>query len=203
MFGFIKFIAWFLTVICFRIKRSGAENIPASGPVILVCNHIHMMDVACIYAQVRRRVFFMAKKELFQNKFLSWLFRSFGAFPVARGEADVTAIRTAMKCLKDGDLLCIFPEGTRNKERKVPLLPLQDGVAMLALRCKAQIVPSWIEGGYRPWKRVRMITGKPMDLSDFADVRKPTQQDMTAVTERIGQALLDCRKALSERDGKA
>ena len=83
MFGFIKFIAWFLTVICFRIKRSGAENIPASGPVILVCNHIHMMDVACIYAQVRRRVFFMAKKELFQNKFLARLFRSFGAFPVA------------------------------------------------------------------------------------------------------------------------
>ena len=203
MFRFLKSLAWFLTTICFRIKRSGAENIPQSGPVILVCNHLHMMDMMSILAQVRRRVFFMAKKELFENKFLAWLLPKCGAFPIARGEVDVTGIRTAMKHLKDGDLLCIFPEGTRNRERKVLLLPLQDGVAMLALRCKAQIVPSWIEGGYTPWKRTRILTGKPMDLSEFADVNKPTQKEMSALTARIEQAMMDCRKALLDRDGIA
>ena len=202
MYRFGKVIAWFLTAICFRMKKSGRENIPNEGPVILVCNHIHMMDVACMYAQTRRRVWFMAKKELFENKLLGKLYSMFGAFPIDRGEADITGIRTAMKHLKDGDLLCIFPEGTRNKERKVPLLELQDGVAMLALRCKAEIVPSWLEGGYRPWKRVRILTGKKMDLSAYADIRKPTQEEVKKLTADIGKAMLECKAQLEARDGK-
>lgn len=202
MYRFGKVIAWFLTVVCFRIKRSGAEHIPQSGPVILVCNHIHMMDVACIYAQIRRRVWFMAKKELFENKFLGWLFSLFGAFPIDRGEADITGIRTAMKHLKDGDILCIFPEGTRNKERKVPLLPIQDGVAMLALRCKAEIVPSWIGGKYNPISRIRVLTGEKLDLSAYEDVRKPKQEDIAKLNEEIRLALLKCKEMQEARDAK-
>ena len=202
MYRFGKVIAWFLADICFRMKASGKENIPDKGPVILVCNHIHMMDAACMYAQTGRRVWFMAKQELFKNKLLSAVFAAFGAFPVARGEADITAIRTAMKHLKDGDLLCIFPEGTRNKKREVPLLPLQDGVAMLALRCKAEIVPTWIAGKYNPIDRVRVYTGEKMDLSAYADVRKPTQEDIAKLNEDIRLALLGCKEALEKRDAK-
>ena len=202
MYRFGKFIAWFLTAICFRIKRSGRDNIPEKGPVILICNHISMMDVACIYAQTRRRVWFMAKKEIFENKLMGAIYSAFGAFPINRGEADVAGIRTAMKHLKDGDLLCIFPEGTRNKKREVPLLPLQDGVAMLALRCKADIVPTWVEGHYDPIRRIRVLTGEKMDLSAYADVRKPSQEDMDRLNEEIRQSLLGCRDELAKRDGK-
>ena len=202
MYRFGKCIAWFLTAICFRMKASGRENIPQSGPVILVCNHISMMDVACIYAQTKRRVWFMAKKEIFENKLLGAIFAGFGAFPINRGEADVAGIRTAMKHLKDGDLLCIFPEGTRNKKREVPLLPLQDGVAMLALRCKAAIVPSWIGGHYDPIRRARIVTGKPMDLSAYADVRKPSAEDMDKLNEEIRLALLQCKAEQEALDAK-
>ena len=202
MYRFGKFIAWFLTKVCLNMKASGRENIPESGPVILICNHIHWTDVACVYAQTGRRTWFMAKKELFSNKLLAPLFRAFGAFPIARGEADVAGIRTAMKHLKDGDMLCIFPEGTRNKERKVPLLPMQNGVAMLALRCKAEIVPSWIGGHHNPFKRVCMLTGEKMDLSAYADVRKPSQEDIAKLNEEMVQALLKCRDELEKRDAK-
>jgi len=197
-----KVIAWFLSSVCFRVKRSGRENIPDKGPVILICNHISMMDVACIYAQTRRRVWFMAKKEIFENKLFGAVCRAFGAFPIDRGEADIVGIRTAMKHLKDGDLLCIFPEGTRNKKREEPLLELHDGVAMLALRCNAQIVPSWIDGHYDPIRRIRILTGEKMDLSAYADIRKPTSDDISRLNEEIRQALLKCRDALAARDGK-
>ncbi len=191
----VRVLAWFLSDVCFFLKRKGAENIPAEGSAILVCNHIHMMDVACIARQCKRKVYFMAKKELFENKLMGWVFSKFGAFPISRGEADISGIRTAMKILKDGDLLVIFPEGTRNKKREEILLPLQEGVAMLALRCKAAIIPSWVEGGYRPWKRCTLLTCAPMDLKRYEDIRKPTQEDMQSLTGDIRAAMLQAREA--------
>ena len=202
MYRLAKILTWLLAKIGFRIKASGSENIPESGPVILVCNHIHMMDVVCMYVQAPRRIWFMAKKELFKNRILGAVFSAFGAFPIARGEADVAGIRTAMKHLKDGDLLCIFPEGTRNKKREVPLLPLQDSVAMLAMRCKADIVPTWIGGKYNPIDRVRVYTGKKMDLTAYAEVRKPGQEEIAALTEEIRNALLQCKEAQEQRDAR-
>lgn len=200
MYGLARCVAWFLTKICYRLKRSGGENIPESGAAILICNHIHMMDAACVLIQSKRPVHFMAKKELFENRLLAWTLGKIGAFPISRGEADVSGIRTAMKILRDGELLCIFPEGTRNKERRDPLLPLQEGVAMLALRCGVDVVPSWIEGGYRPWKRNRMITCEKMDMSAYAEIRKPGQQDMKRFTTQMENALLHCRDELEKRD---
>ena len=199
MYRLAQAIAWLLTTVFYRLKRYGGENIPKEGPAILICNHIHMMDVACIIRQTPRKMRIMAKKELFRNPVIGWFCQKFGAFPISRGEADVSGIRTAMQALHDGDLLCIFPEGTRNRKREAPLLPLQEGVAMLALRCKADIIPSWVEGGYTPWNRCRILTGKKMDLSAFAGIRKPTQEQMQQLTAAIGDALLGCRDELARR----
>ena len=199
MYRLAQAIAWLLTTVCYRLKRAGGENIPAQGPAILVCNHIHMMDIACIVRQTPRKMRIMAKKELFRNPLVGWFCSKVGAFPISRGDADVSGIRTAMQALHDGDLLCIFPEGTRNRKREVPLLPLQEGVAMLALRCRVDIIPSWIEGGYTPWNRCRMLTGEKMDLSAYAGIRKPTQEQMQQLTADIGKALLSCRDQLIAR----
>lgn len=200
MYRLARCAAWFLTRVCYRLKRSGEENIPQSGAAILVCNHIHMMDAACMLIQSKRPIRFMAKKELFENKLLGWALGKIGAFPISRGEADVSGIRTAMKILKDGELLCIFPEGTRNRERREPLLPLQDGVAMLALRCKVDIVPSWIEGGYSPWRPNRMVTGSKLDLSTYEGIRKPGQEEMQRLTAEIREAMLGCRDELLKQN---
>lgn len=123
MYVVAKILVWVLTHCWFFLKKEGRENIPAEGPAILVCNHIHLMDVACIIAMTKRQVRFMAKKELFDNKLIGWFLTKIGTFPISRGDADISGIRNALKVIKEGGLLCIFPEGTRNRERKEPLLP--------------------------------------------------------------------------------
>ncbi len=195
MYSLLRFLGIVLTKCWFFLRKINVENIPAEGPAVLVGNHIHLMDVACVIAATHRHVYFMGKKELFENRFLAWVLRSIGTFPIARGEADISGIRTALRILKDGGLLCIFPEGTRNRERKEPLLPLQEGVAMISLRGKAPIVPFWIEGGYAPWKRCSILVGEKMDLSQYEGLRRVDAVTMKKLTGEIREALLRCREA--------
>lgn len=111
MYHLLHVLSWLLTTLWFRLRKFGRENIPKEGPAILVCNHLRMMDTACIIAFSPRKVCFMAKKELFENPFLRAVLTSIGTFPISRGEADLSGIRTALRILKEGGLLCIFPEG--------------------------------------------------------------------------------------------
>ena len=194
MYRFLRFLALVLTKVWFRLRRSGGENIPESGAAILVCNHIHLMDVACTMAMTRRQVYFMAKKELFEGAFLRWVLSSIGTFPISRGDADLSGIRTALRIVKEGKLLCIFPEGTRNRDAKQPLLPLQEGVAMISLRAHSPIVPMWVQGGYVPWKPCSLTVGAPMDLSEYQDVKRIDSAVMKKLTGQMRDALLDCRE---------
>ena len=202
MYALLHFLALCLTTFYFRLRKRGRGNIPSEGPAILVCNHLKMMDTACIIALSPRKVCFMAKKELFENAFLRAVLRSIGTFPISRGEADISGIRTALKILKEGGLLCIFPEGTRNKERNVPLLPLQEGVAMIALRAKAPIVPCWVDGGYAPWDRCAITAGKPLDLTPYEALRRPDAAAMRRLTEQMRAAMLDLRLETCRALGK-
>ena len=118
---------------------------------------------------------------------------SIGTFPISRGEADLSGIRTALRILKEGGILCIFPEGTRNKARKEPLLPLQEGVAMISLRAKAPIVPMWVDGGYAPWSRCVIGAGKPMDLSEYEGLRRVDAAAMKRLTAQMREDMLAVR----------
>lgn len=202
MYVVAKILVWVLTHCWFFLKKEGRENIPAEGPAILVCNHIHLMDVACIIAMTKRQVRFMAKKELFDNKLIGWFLTKIGTFPISRGDADISGIRNALKVIKEGGLLCIFPEGTRNRERKEPLLPLHEGVAMISLRAGAPIVPMWVEGGYAPWKPCRILAGKPMDLTEYAGICRTDAATMKKLTGQMEQALLACRAELMDEEKK-
>ncbi|MGI5885660.1 MAG: lysophospholipid acyltransferase family protein [Candidatus Spyradocola sp.] len=202
MYHLLHVLAWILTTFWFRLRKYGRENIPAEGPAILICNHLRMMDTACIMALAPRKVCFMAKKELFENAFLRAVLTSIGTFPISRGEADISGIRTALKTLKDGNLLCIFPEGTRNKDRKEPLLPLQEGVAMISLRAKAPIVPLWVDGGYAPWRRCSIEAGAPMDLTAYQELRRPDSAAMRRLTAQMREDMLAVRADMQRRDAK-
>ena len=169
-------------------KVTGEENIPADGGFIICANHIHWNDCLYLAAKVRaRRITYICKAEVFSNKLYSLVEgeKGLGAIPIHRGEADLTAMRAALKVVADGDVLGIFPQGTRSRDNTPT--PMLNGVSMIALRAKAPIIPVYIDGPYRPFRRIDVRIGKPIDISDLG--RRPDAATMNAITERIAAAI--------------
>src|SRR4051794_14587650 len=130
-----------------RMRRIGREHIPAEGPVIIAANHRSFLDPFVIGCMTRRPIHYVAKKELFGNRLSAWLLSSLGAFPIDRGAADVGAIETARAILERGEIVLIFPEGTRT--RPGPLGAPKRGIGRLALQTGAPIVPVAVMGTER------------------------------------------------------
>ena len=182
----------FLTVLWTRMRRIGRENIPAEGGAVLVCNHLSMWDMITVACMTRRYVCFVGKSELEKNPLVRFFVRQVKAICVDRGKPDLGAIRRMLAMVKQGELLLIFPEGTRNRHpESQPLLPLQEGTAMVALRGGVQAIPLWICGKYNPWRGLRVAVGKPIDLDEFRQERRP---NLELATKRIEEALLSLRE---------
>ncbi len=143
---------------------SGVENIPKEGAVILAVNHISNWDPILVACGIERKINFMAKIELFRVPGLGALLRTFGAFPVKRGEGDMAAIRQALDILKEGEILGIFPEGHRSKTGNV--LKGMPGMVLLMEKSKAPVVPIKVYGTRRLfWHgrgKVGMVVGEPL-----------------------------------------
>jgi 1-acyl-sn-glycerol-3-phosphate acyltransferase len=135
--------------ILFRIEHCGMERIPMSGPLLIVANHGTYFDPFWIAVRVRRRLRFMAWDKIFKFPPAGRLFRWLGAFPVSLENPEYGAFKTALKILKDGEALMIFPEGGRSPDGA--LLPFKEGAARLALRTGATVLPVVIRGGDRVW----------------------------------------------------
>jgi 1-acyl-sn-glycerol-3-phosphate acyltransferase len=171
----------------FRMRRSGMEHIPKTGPVILAANHRSFLDPFVIGMLTRRPVYYVAKRELFENPLQAWLLNRLGAFPVERGEGDEQSMSTARAILARGDCLVIFPEGTRIRGGR--LHSPKRGVGRLALETGAPIVPVAVLGTDRVRRgalirpcRVRVRCGAPLR---FPRVDRPSPMLATAVTERV------------------
>src|SRR5271154_5443685 len=115
----------------FRLQRTGREHLPRTGPLLLASNHRSFLDPFVIGALVRRPVYYMAKRELFEKRWQAWVLNSLGAFPVDRGAGDRDAMETARAILERGDCVVVFPEGTR--VRSGGLSDPRRGVGRLAL----------------------------------------------------------------------
>lgn len=130
--------------IAFKIRVEGRENVPRQGPVILVANHLSMLDPIVLGCAISRPIRFMAKHELFLNRLFAYVLTRLGAFPVRRGHADKEAFHTAFEVLSRGQVLGIFPEGTRSLNGE--LQPPYSGAAILAEKTGAPVVPVGIVG---------------------------------------------------------
>ena len=110
-----NFVPFFL--VYFRLQRVGREHLPRSGPLLLASNHRSFLDPFVIGTLVRRPVYYMAKRELFEKRWQAWALNALGAFPVDRGAGDRDATQTARAILARGDCVVVFPEGTRVRAR--------------------------------------------------------------------------------------
>jgi len=173
-------------------KVTGEENIPAEGGFVICANHIHWNDCLYLSAKIRaRRITYISKAEVFSNKLYSLVLgeKGLGAIPIHRGEADLTAMRAALKVVADGDVLGIFPQGTRSP-KNIPT-PMLNGVSMIAMRAKAPIIPVYIDGPYRPFKRVDVRIGAPVQIDDLG--RRADAATLSAITGRIADAIWGMR----------
>lgn len=182
----------------FWVRVRGRRKVPRSGPFVVAPSHRSLMDIFFTGYITRRRIRFMAKQELFENRFLAWLFTALGGFPVERGTADRTALRAAQRVLEDGEPLAVFPEGTRRHGRDI--VGLFDGAAYLASRVGVPIVPVGIGGSEqilasgrslpRPHK-VAVVVGDRIQPPDHKTRRVP-RQEITNVTEKVRVELQSC-----------
>ena len=152
-----------------RVSAEGVENIPGGG-CILVANHTAMMDVLVLEAASPRQIRFMAKKELFKIPLLSSLIKALGAYPVNRGGADVKSLKLTFSMIENGDLIGIFPQGTRVPYADPRESEVKGGIGMIAYHAKATIVPAFIDtakGKTRAFHKNHVIFGKPIPFEEL------------------------------------
>ena len=152
------------------VTIEGLENIPQEGGILFCPNHSSNWDplLVVLALPADSRMHLMSKEELFKNPLLGWFLRKVGAFPVSRGNADIKAVKTAIKAIKDGDNLLMFPEGTtiRGGVGYHDGLPphAHSGVAMIGIRTGAKLVPVFVDGPKKSFRRTRIIYGKPIEM---------------------------------------
>lgn len=159
----------------------GLENLPKSGAAIVASNHMTNFDVFPLQLALPRALFFMGKAELFRIGLLHVVFRQMGGFPVYRGERDTWALEHATRILAAGQLLAMFPEGTRSRGRGLAVA--KTGVARLAIETNSPIVTVSIDGSQRFFKQfprrnlVHVVVASPI-------VPEPGESPI-ALTERV------------------
>jgi len=182
-------IRWFL-----RMRVTGAEHVPPTGPVIMAANHRSFWDIPVHVIASPRPIVFMAKQELYKGPVTTWMWRSFGGFPVRRDTADIRAIDIALALLERGEVVGVYPEGTRSRTGE--MLPFLKGAAWLALRTGAPIVPCGLKGTERRKqgehlrfrRRVFVAFGPPIVVEAEPEPRS-RREKADALTERLLEAI--------------
>ena len=162
------------------VRLTGAGKIrELKGPAILIANHRSMMDPLIFGSYSPYEVRFLGKKELASGKLGAFLFRGLHMIPVSRHETDLTAMRACLKVLKDGGILGIFPEGTRCRDTLME--KPETGVAMIALRSGASLLPIYIDEKPRFLRRTYALVGDPIEYDDLRSrgISKETSEELT------------------------
>ena len=188
LYSIARFVFSTIFAVFFRWRIEGEENIPAGGAII-AANHISLWDPPLVGTALSRSIHFMAKEELFANKLFSSIITALNAFPVKRGSADRNAIRKAIALLTQGELLGLFPEGTRSKTGE--LGKPEAGVAMIALKANVPIIPTAIIGTNLVFSKQSLLPqfiirfGNPV----YPDSTPEYREDMSLLSAKIMQEI--------------
>lgn len=179
-YRFARFLLKIVFKIRYKLVVHGNTNLPET-PLVICANHINLWDPILLAIIFDRPIRFMAKKELFDNKFLGFLLNKVGAFPVDRDNVNIKTIKDAIKLVKDNEVLGIFPEGTRVKT--VSEENMKTGVAMIASRAGADVIPVFINSNYKFRSKVEVFVRDKIAISSFDDVSKDIRNK--AITRAI------------------
>ena len=190
----VKAIVRGLLWLFYRVEVRGVERVPQEGPVIIAANHHSFLDPLVIGVVLPRPIAFIARGDLFRIPGLGWLLRRLYAIPVERGSGDLGAVKAAIRALRAGMAFGIFPEGRRSRSGR--LEPFKTGVAAIALRTRARVLPVAIVGtreiwppGRKPRLRGKILVhiGDPIDLEE--DSGRLDKAHLEAATRQIEAAV--------------
>ena len=167
--------------IAYRVKING--SVPKEGAYILCCNHINYLDAAAIVLFNKRKVNFVAKEDLFTHGILYWLGHLFDAIPIKRDMQDIEAMKRCLRVLKKGELLGIFPEGTRKGMEKN--MKAKNGAAYMAIKSNVKVIPVGIHGTFKPFSKVYVNYGEPIDLSKYKNQKDKLDEATEIIMEQI------------------
>lgn len=177
-YGFLRILAQLAFPAFWRYRSFGRKNVPRRGGVLIACNHQSYVDPVLIGVGLNRQIHIMARRSLFHKYVLfRWLISSLNAFPLNDSGIDVGAIKEAIRRLKRGNIVLMFPEGTRTRDGSIG--EIHPGIAMMAKRSGSPVVPAVIDGAFEAWPRtgklfrfgpaVRVAFGRPIYCNDSAE----------------------------------
>ena len=157
--------------ILFGYRVIGRGNVPKEGPVILASNHASFLDPPLVGTGIWRRVNFVAREDLFNSPWKKFILTGWKAIPVRRDQLDKAVLKAILERLKSGEVVSLFPEGTRSPDEG--LLPGKPGIGMIVSMSKAPVVPVYIRGSWRTMSKkekglqfvpITVVYGKPMEF---------------------------------------
>jgi 1-acyl-sn-glycerol-3-phosphate acyltransferase len=196
LYRILKPIAVALMRLGFRLEVRGQEHVPSSGPVLLVSNHVSVLDPPLVGGAAPRELYFLAKEELFAIPLLGRIVARVNARPVRRDGSDTRALKLALRLLAEGRALLIFPEGTRGTEGT--LREGKPGVGMLAVVSGAPVVPAYVSGSGRALPRGRVLPRLAKVRVTFGPALHFKSRDGDGRKERYREAAQEMMRAIAQ-----
>lgn len=200
-YTFVRILISLPTLLIWRVRAIGRENVPKDGPLILAPNHFSQMDHFFIGLYLRRKIRFMAKSQMFGPPLLTYVYKHGGVIPVRRGHHDEEAFTTAFTVLDQEGMLLIYAEGGRSRSGE--LGEPKPGVGRLALESGAPVVPIAIFGSatVRRWKRLRFprVTVEYGEPLSFPKEESPTRERQLEVATEVFGRVREMYEGLATR----
>ncbi len=186
-YTFVRALVSLPTLLIYRVRAIGRENVPKSGPLVLAPNHLSQMDHFFCGLYLRRKIRFMGKSQLFGPPVLTYIFKHGGVFPIRRGNHDEEAFKTAYTILDQGGMLLVYAEGGRQRSGELGVA--RPGIGRIALESGAPIVPVAIHGSakVRRWKRLNFprVTVQYGEPLSFEREDSPSRERQLEVAEEV------------------
>lgn len=207
LYGCVRSSSWLFLRLRYDLKVTGRHFVPKKGTFIVASNHVSFLDPLVIGASCPRRLVFMAREDLWKNPFMAAYMWGMRVVPLKRGESDIAAVRMAIRSLKQGEPIGLFPEGTRQADGR--LSQAKRGVGLLACRAKVPIVPVVVQGTYEALPRdakrlqpskIRVAFGEPIPYTIEAVSPGSPIDSRDVVIRSSGDSQAD---ALSDNSAKA
>lgn len=180
----------------FRVNVIDVDKVPSEGGAIICANHNSMLDMFFLGFKLKRWIHWMAKEELFRNPILALIITKLGAFPVKRGSGDTGPIKQSYKILEDGELLGIFPHGTRISPSRFERKKVKPGAALIAMTAGVPIVPVYIQGNYKIFSKMNVIYGDPYTIETQEDKRY-TREELKELSREIVKKIYSLAEVVS------